>query len=375
MPADRATVDVRHAPLADVRAVDFRSPDRDFWADEAVLWRRLTGTWAGLDDAAWRLPGAAPSDAGGPDWSLAEHVGHIADWQELAIVYTERAIATGTWPSDSDYDDGEFDSFNEARREPWASLPRDAILGRLEAARPRLLAATHQLSLETIRGEEPWGWVYLTLHGHYLDHLAVIEPWAAELRLRQVDGDPFVDDPRVADHAAFEEQEAAAAAEFDRLLRGAPASAWASEVTPGWDVADHVMHLADWAEEGARAIDVHERLGYWVADPDEGIDAWNDRMVALHRGDGRPAALDRWDAARAALLGAVRRLSTDDLRSPDGWSWSYDCLHGHVRKHLAMLGPWATAAAEAAEPAAPEAVAEARAAKSRRRPVAATKAS
>jgi hypothetical protein len=375
MPADRATVDVRHAPLADVRAVDFRSPDRDFWADEAVLWRRLTGTWAGLDDAAWRLPGAAPSDAGGPDWSLAEHVGHIADWQELAIVYTERAIATGTWPSDSDYDDGEFDSFNEARREPWASLPRDAILGRLEAARRRLLAATHQLSLETIRGEEPWGWVYLTLHGHYLDHLAVIEPWAAELRLRQVDGDPFVDDPRVADHAAFEEHEAAAAAEFDRLLRGAPASAWASEVTPGWDVADHVMHLADWAEEGARAIDVHERLGYWVADPDEGIDAWNDRMVALHRGDGRPAALDRWDAARAALLGAVRRLSTDDLRSPDGWSWSYDCLHGHVRKHLAMLGPWATAAAEAAEPAAPEAVAEARAAKSRRRPVAATKAS
>ena len=137
------------------------------------------------------------------------------------------------------------------------------------------------------------------------------------------------------------------------LGRAVPASAWTAEVTPGWDVADHVMHLADWAEEGARAIDVHERLGYWMADPDEGIDAWNDRMVALHRGDGRSAALDRWDAARTALLGAVRRLSTEDLRSPDGWSWSYDCLHGHVRKHLAMLGPWAAEAAEdtAADPA------------------------
>ena len=43
-----------------------------------------SGTWAGLDDAAWHLPGAAPSDAGGPAWSLAEHVGHIADWLELA---------------------------------------------------------------------------------------------------------------------------------------------------------------------------------------------------------------------------------------------------------------------------------------------------
>ena len=33
----------------------------------------------------------------------------------------------------------------------------------------------------------------MTLHGHYLDHLAVIEPWTDALRVRQVDGDPFVD--------------------------------------------------------------------------------------------------------------------------------------------------------------------------------------
>src|SRR5689334_2320329 len=129
--------DLRHAPLADTRAIDFRSTDRDFWADEAALWRRLTGTWVGLDDAAWHLPGAAASDAGGADWSLAEHVGHLADWQELAIAYTDRAIATGSWPTDSDYDDGDFDSFNERRREPWASMRRDAILARLDAARPR----------------------------------------------------------------------------------------------------------------------------------------------------------------------------------------------------------------------------------------------
>ena len=64
---------------------------------------------------------------------------------------------------------------------------------------------------------------------------------------------------------------------------------------------------------------------------------------AARRGDaGRdPAAvLARYDAGRAALLAAGETLPIEDLRSPDGWSWAYDCLHGHVRKHLAMLGRW-----------------------------------
>ena len=137
-------------------------------------------SWAGLDDAAWHLPGAAPSDAGGPAWSLAEHVGHIADWLELASEYTPRAIETGRWPSDEDY--GDFDTFNEGRREPWASMPRDAILGRLEAARPRAIQVAQRLSPEEFRGDDGWRWVFAALHGHYLDHLVVIEPWTAELR-------------------------------------------------------------------------------------------------------------------------------------------------------------------------------------------------
>ncbi len=71
-------LDLRRAPLADIQTIDFRVATRDFWADEAALWDRLRASWAGLDDAAWRLPGAAPSDAGGPDWSLLDHVGHVA---------------------------------------------------------------------------------------------------------------------------------------------------------------------------------------------------------------------------------------------------------------------------------------------------------
>jgi hypothetical protein len=333
--------DLRRAPLGEIRSRDLRAPERDLWADEAALRDRLTIAWAGLDDAAWHLPGAAPSDAGGPPWSLAEHVGHIADWQELAVVYTARAIDGGAWPSDRDYDDGDFDTYNERRREPWASLSRDAIVARLAAARPRLLALGHDLSPATIREDEPWGWVYMTLHGHYLDHLAAIEPWTAELRRRQVDGDPFVDDPRAADHAAFVAQDAAVAADFDALIRTIPAEHWTTpDRTPGWDLADHVSHLADWAEEGTRAIGIFEADGRWLADPEEGIDAWNERMVGRSRGATVADILARHDAARAGLLAAIGRLSVADLRSPDGWSWAYDCLHGHTRKHLAMLGPW-----------------------------------
>lgn len=339
--------DLRRAPLADARAIDYRAAKRDLWADEAALWDRMHAAWAGLDDAAWHLPGAAPSDAGGPEWSMAEHVGHVADWQELAIDYVGVALATGRWPADDDYDGGDFDRYNERRRAPWTTMPAEAILARLAAARTRLLAATRRLSPDTIRSDGPWGWIHMTLHGHYLDHLAVLEPWAERLRLRQTDGDPFVGDPRPADHAGLSAQDARIAAQFDALIRPIPAERWlGEELTTGWTLRDHVAHLADWATEAVRAIEVYRRDGHWLADPEEGVDAWNERMVAASRATGESPAetLSRYDVARADLLAATGTFTVEELRSPDGWSWAWDCLHGHTRKHLAMLGSWCAAA-------------------------------
>jgi hypothetical protein len=98
--------------------------------------------------------------------------------------------------------------------------------------------------------------------------------------------------------------------------------------------------VADWASEGTRAIEVFQRRGHWLADPDEGIDRWNERHVEAARGETPEATRDRYRATRADLLAAVETLDVGDLRSPDGWSWAYDCLYGHLRKHLALLGPW-----------------------------------
>ena len=340
-------VDLRRAPLAVLRGIDFRAPSRDFWTDEGAIWDRFRVSWAGLDDAAWRLPGAAPSDAGGPDWSLFDHVAHVAHWQELAIEYVAHAEATGVWPSDDDYDGGDFDGYNERSRAAWASLEPATVRERLLAGHAGLLAVARRLPLEVIRGDDGWGWVYLTLHGHQLDHLAILEPWSEALRERQAQNDPFVPDPRPAsgddgaDVASFWAAESSAMAIWDSLVRSVPLARWtAGEPTPGWTLRDHVAHVADWFEEGAAAIEGHAATGAWRDGPAEGFDAWNERQLEARRELGPAEVLDRFDATHERLKAATRAMSAATLWTADGWSWAYECLHGHVRSHLAMVGPW-----------------------------------
>jgi Mycothiol maleylpyruvate isomerase N-terminal domain len=340
-------VDLRRSPLAALRAVDFRVPDRDFWADEEAIWDRFVASWAGLDDPAWALPGAARSDAGGPDWSLQEHVGHVVEWHEIAAAYLRRVLDGGPWPTDEDYDGGDFDHFNERRRGRWAALGASDLRSRMRAAREALLGLARRLSTETIRGDDAWGWVYLVLHGHVLDHLGVIEPWADRLRVRQVEGDPFLADPRPAGDgspaaiARFWSAEAAVFELFDGLVRPVPETRWEEPgPTPDWTLKDHVAHIASWFDEGADVIDEHGRTGTWRSGPAEGIDTWNAGAVAANRGLTPAEALARFDAGRARLAASTRALPPRDLASPEAGEWAYECLHGHVRAHLAMVGPW-----------------------------------
>ncbi len=342
MRATAAADDLRRLPLPELRAIDFRSAERDFWADEAQLWRRLWASWAGLDDAAWALPGAARSDAGGPDWSLLEHVAHIEDWQMLDIAYVTNVLAGGAWPTDEEYSGGDFDRFNEDRRERYAGVTPADLRVRLARSHDRVIELSRRLSLAVIRSDAAWGWVFNVLHGHVLDHLNVIEPWVERLRSRQADGDPFVADPRPATLGAFRADERAFADQCDELLSSVPRVAWDDgEVTPGWTLRDHVGHLADWAAEGVRAVAAFRRTGAWPADPDEGIDAWNERMVHRSRGETPDETRARYAASMSAMRRSTEDLTLAELREAEGWEWAHDSLHGHVRKHLALIGPWA----------------------------------
>lgn len=339
-------LDLRRASLGDLRALDFRAADRDYWADEADIHDRFLAVWAGLDDAAWRLPGAAPSDAGGPDWSLLDHVGHVVDWWELATGYLAEVASGGAWPSDDDfYEGGDFNALNERRRATFADLAPVKLRERGVAAHAHALAVARSLPLDVIRSDVAWGWVHQVLHGHEIDHLAVLEPWTDALRTRQIGNDPFGPDPQPARSdleagiTRFWASAASVLADFDSLMTSTPEDAWTVVTDGTWTLADHIAHLAGWFVEGERTLESHRPGMSWADLPAEGIDSFNERQVRASRRRA-PAALRRdYASGLSRLRTAIAAMTTDEWLDPEGFSWAYEDLHGHVRAHHAMIGP------------------------------------
>ena len=91
--------------------------------------------------------------------------------------------------------------------------------------------------------------------------------------------------------------------QFDALVRAVPPTRWTTpRLTPGWTLRDHVGHLADWAEEGVRAIDVFDATG---------------PLAGRSRGGHR--RLERADASRAARpASAPGRAAVGSLATTDG---------------------------------------------------------
>src|SRR5204863_7714478 len=89
------------------------------------------------------------------------------------------------------------------------------------------------------------------------------------------------------------------------------------------------------------ALEQHGASGTWREMPPEGVDAFNDRQVRAVRGTPPARLRERFDVGRARLRTAIAAMSDEEWLDPEGFSWAYEDLHGHVRAHHAMIGPWA----------------------------------
>jgi ABC-type molybdenum transport system ATPase subunit/photorepair protein PhrA len=258
---------------------------------------------------------------------------------------------------------GSLDGITERRvvaglRERFEAIPPLELRRRLAIVRDAALPLARRLDMATIRSDTAWGWVYSVLHGHALDHLRVIEPWAELLRARQVQNDPFGGHPQPvasaidAGKAAFWADEAAITELFRETVFGLPDAAWTTgEPTPGWTIADHVGHLTAWFEETIAAIAEHRPGEPWRPLPAIGLDAWNAAEAARRRGTDPADLRDGFETARSRLVAVVAAMADDDWLDPEGFGWAYEDLHGHVRAHLAMIAPHAARAGWPAGPA------------------------
>ncbi len=105
-PVPALTVDLRRAPLGDLRAHRLSGPiERDFFADGRAIFDRLCATWAGLDDAAWQPGRGVPlgrrrarlvvPGPRSPTWPAGPSSGVEIAAQGLA--------EAGRWPSDEEF--------------------------------------------------------------------------------------------------------------------------------------------------------------------------------------------------------------------------------------------------------------------------------
>ena len=168
-------LDLRTAPFEELKAATgWSAPERDFFADEAVIWPRFTRFLDSLRPDDWQAA-VAPSAAGGPEWTAVDHVAHIAAWEVFGLDYVVRALDGEPWPTDAAI--GDFDTFNEVQRAHWSGRGATDVRAWVAEARERLLPALRRVPPDVLPGEAVFDWCFYLVHGHVMEHMAMFEPW------------------------------------------------------------------------------------------------------------------------------------------------------------------------------------------------------
>jgi hypothetical protein len=166
------TLDLQRAPLHDLVGFDFLAPGRDLRADVETVQRRVDAFLDAVADSAWDRPISESAVAGAPAWTLRDHIGHVADWNDEAIRYIRPVLeGTGDWPRDEDYD-ADFDAWNEGRRPRYETHSAAELRAWHRTSADRLFDLVRQLPPDVAGSPGAWEWVWHNLTSHAIDHLA-----------------------------------------------------------------------------------------------------------------------------------------------------------------------------------------------------------
>jgi DinB superfamily len=167
------TLDLEHAPLPALVELDFRAPGRDTRADVRTVQARVDAFLARVPATGWDRPVSESAVPGAPPWTLRDHLGHLADWNDEAIRYIQPLLdGTGGWPGDEAYDNGNFDTWNEGRRPSYAARTPAELLAWHRASADRLFELAQQLSPDAANADGAWEWIWHNLTSHPIEHLA-----------------------------------------------------------------------------------------------------------------------------------------------------------------------------------------------------------
>jgi len=164
------------SPFSELIDFPFTADDRDPAADALVIAARTTALLAAVADDNWDRPVSESAVPGAPPWTLRDHVGHLADWNDEASRYIQPLLdGTGGLPADDDYDGGDFDGWNERRRPCYAQHPPAELRTWLAASADRLLGLARRLPPAVAATPAVHEWVWHNLTSHPVEHLAPAE--------------------------------------------------------------------------------------------------------------------------------------------------------------------------------------------------------
>jgi hypothetical protein len=169
-----ADLDLRAASFGELESArGWSAPERDFFVDEAVIWRRFVAFLDALRRDDWTAA-VAKSAAGGPDWTVVDHVAHIAAWEAFGLDSVVRALDGEPWPTIDAI--GDLDTFNESQRAQWAGRSPTDVRAWVAEARERLLPALRRVPADVLHTEVAFDWCFFLVHGHVIEHMAMLEP-------------------------------------------------------------------------------------------------------------------------------------------------------------------------------------------------------